>query len=736
MKLSRQIQRLASSSKGPSRSSSFLSRQASTSASSESSRNFIPDQPPHLATPGSLSHSIPRPHELQGYFDSSKPSFRVAARPSVQATQKEQDTYHELQDLVKLPSSSRTEGGSAKIWQKYQSLSPAFRRTLPIAFLQKVFQYVIPNSKHVAELSALPEYSSDQAKNLFLRTRLRYHSTLGSKWERRLRTIASDMISSSASDPKSSSGEVDPQVLIKGISKLAIVGDKAGCESIINEIRVRYDGKLTFRQLRTMYGYGLRSVSKWLKIHSYRLKVNNKSSSVNEKNQRDITEAAEVAKRLIKAMQERNVQPNSTTAENLLNISRLVISLSNDPKIVQSFNELSETILINGYSLDLDNITFGPEKVDVLKPSVKLAIIDYYGRRNKLYQMIAAFENLFPGDIDRLSLGSKSVEEMIAEEEEEIPTLSRLMAAEQKERAERGWFGRRTVEHGGIETPMSADSASSSQPRGFNDFLPSIPQPYDIIPPTSFSTDLTELSPSLSGTPSSSSQRSVHDDTDMVSSVLAMLSTAWQSKIKVSPHDTIYKDISVHVLRLAVRAANVEQARYLESIKSGTVGDIRPGMRVEVNWFRAVWRTVRWTRSSTRRGTKYAKIVLDQLEDAKVRLEQEKTIYASLLSQTNEAGEYPAEYAERVSGLSKLIGKIEGIQVELREIEEQIQANLVVATERKARSNSARIVKLEERREALLAQKSRKKGLSGRLLGMNEVGENERSWNAERAAMA
>ncbi|WVW84509.1 hypothetical protein I302_106543 [Kwoniella bestiolae CBS 10118] len=741
MRSAKQIHRLATTSKGPSRPTPFLlsSRQASTStsttpASSSTAPSFVPDLPPHLSTPSSLSQPIPRPTE-QGFF-TSRPTVVIPFR----ASQRESETFAELQDLVSKPSSYRTEIGSAKIWQKYISLSPAYRRSLPVDFLQRVFKYVIPNRKHVRELSSLPD--SSEAKGKVLRERLKHHSNLGNKWERRLRTITNDIMSSNSNQK-----EVDPQVLINGVGKLAMLGDKNGCESIIREIRFRFDDKLTYRQLRIMYGYGLRSISKWLKIHSHRFTTTFTSAGGNSttKGELELIETSEIARRLIKAMQERKVSPNSTTAENLLNISRLICSTNvRNDDLRRSFEELSETILVNGYNLDINNLSFPSKESDLrkLKPAVKLAVVDYFGRKGELYKMLAAYDNLFPGDVERLPesvLISRVGEDGVEDEEEDIPTLSRMLEDERRQRAERGWFGQRSVEEHGQEGPVPAFSESTlSQPtqtRSFNDYLPPIPTPYDILLPSSaISIKLQSL------IATSPPQRPIDGEGAVVSSILSMLSRAWKSKIKVSPDDTIYKDVSIHILRLAVRAANIEQASFLHALKEGkadgSVG-FGPNLRIEGNSFKACWRTVRWTRSSSRRGMKYSRVILGELNDVKKRLEEERAILASFISEpeSTQEDQVEAESSSNV-GVEAVVNQIKGLdslRVELDEIEEQIHANLQVATERKARSNSARVVKLEERREAQLAYKGRKKGF----LGMTKAQEKEKeTWTIESTATA
>ncbi|WWD04721.1 hypothetical protein V865_002792 [Kwoniella europaea PYCC6329] len=733
MRAARQIQKLATTSK-TSRSTPFLlsTRQASTSSTSTSS-TFIPDQPPHLSTPSSLPQPVPK-LSSQGFFDASRPSISLPIR----ASQRESETYAELQDLVSKPSSSRTEIGSAKIWQKYITLSPAYRRSLPIDFLQKIFKYVIPNRKHVRELSSLPDTDGDVPKGKLYRERLKHHSNLGNKWERRLRTITNDMMFSSR--------EIDPQVLINGIGKLAMLGDKNGCESIIREIRFRFDDKLTYRQLRIMYGYGLRSISKWLKIHSHRFTPTTTTGGTTvgggNKGELELVETAESCKRLIKSMQDRNVCPNSTTAENLLNVSRLICStnLKND-KLRRSFEELSESILVNGYNLDIINNLSFPSTVNEerrireLKPSVKLAVVDYFGRKGELYKMLAAYDNLFPGDVDRLPedvwSSSRGVDQSmkIEEEEDDIPTLSRMLEDEKRQRAERGWFGQRSVEEHGDEagvTSISSDIVLPEQSRTFHDYLPPIPTPFDVLPPSylAASTNLQSII-----TPITPSQRPIDGEGAVVSSILSMLSRAWLSKIKVSPNDTIYKDVSIHILRLAVRAANIEQASFIHSIKNvSSDGGVGPDLRIEGNWFKACWRTVRWTRSSSRRGTRFAKVLLNELSDVQQRLAEEREILQSLLPQDG----VQEEARTSVDVILNHIKRLESLELELSEIEETIQANLRIAIERKARSNSARVVKLEERRQAQLAYRGKKRGL----LGMNteKSKDNDSSWTLDAAS--
>ncbi|WVF69318.1 hypothetical protein IAT40_004094 [Kwoniella sp. CBS 6097] len=754
MRLSRNLQKLANA--GPKAGSSrpalvIPSRHASTSsAPAAPNAAFHPENllnsVPHSSIPVQESSTKPVPSSLH-FFDSSSPqpnaSSRIRAIPVPQPTAREADIVIELREMVQLSNTVRDEVFAARVWQKYNSLSPAYRRSLDIGFLQDVFRYILPNSRHMRLIVQTPKRDLSPS---VLKSRLTRNSELGTKWERRMRTVAADMMSVSAD-------KINHQTFINALDKLAFVGDKAGCEAIIKEIRHRYDDRLTYQQLRTMYTHALKSVSRWLRNHAHRHRTA----------QKEIMEAVESARRLILAMQEKDISPNGTTAENLLNISRIVSSTITDKATIDSFDQLSEVILTKGYSLDISNLAFGPEAVK-LKPSVKLAIIDLLGRKGRLYEMLASFDALFPGDIDKLpfevSEGVAGKSQLASEEEEEeiIPTLSAMIAAEQAGRAERGWFGQRVKKEIATEqTPSSPelnDMASSSSspidtPRRFDDFLPPIPTPFEILHPDSFSSaessTASDILSRIQDPSSFNSSRSSEGEGAVVSSVLAMLSRAWSSKIRTSPNDTRYKDISLHILRIALRAAHVEQVRWIHSLQtSSTTASTnertplieRPALSVEPNWFNAVWRTVRWTRSSDRRGRVAARAVMMELENARARLEEEKIIvgnlYMTLQEQQQQAtpgqvaqpaegktgieathleksssSSTPIEQAEASTEVKPAPGfdlmahltELEELSLALEGIKETINANVEVAIAKKARSNAARTVKLAERRE-------------------------------------
>ncbi|OCF31316.1 hypothetical protein I316_07102 [Kwoniella heveanensis BCC8398] len=790
MRLSRNFQKLASAgaTAGSSRPALVISSRNSSTSSAVAAEDRVPSTPsfhpenilgsvPRSPLPVNESSTKPVPSALH-FFDSSSPHHTFAtstarAPPIPQPTSREADVVIELREMVQLSNAVRDEVFAARVWQKYNSLSPAYRRSLDIDFLQNVFRYILPNSRH---MRLTVQTSKRDLSPSVLRSRLTRNSELGMKWERRMRTVAADMMSSSAR-------KINPQVFINALDKLAFVGDKAGCEAIIKEIRHRYDDRLTYQQLRTMYTHALKSVSRWLRNHAHRHRTA----------QKEIMEAVETARRLILAMQEKDISPNGTTAENLLNISRIVSSTITDRATVDSFDQLSEAILTKGYSLDIANLAFGPEAVK-LKPSVKLAIIDLLGRKGRLYEMLASFDALFPGDIDRLpsalvqdAAGKSQLANGLEEEDEVIPTLSAMIAAEQAGRAERGWFGQRVREDEVISaqastTPeiseMSASSSSSADtPRQFNDFLPPIPTPFEILSPDSFSaadsSAASDIIARLQDPSSINNARPIDGEGAVVSSVLAMLSRAWSSKIHTSPNDTRYKDISVQILHIALRAAHVEQARWIHSLQtasssnpsssssvdsnsSGSTSQLieKPGLRVEPNWFNAVWRTVRWTRSSDRRGRMVARAVMMELEAARARLEEEKIIvgnlYMTLQEQQQQQGA-PQQEQEQVQvdvsvtqqvqaeglgaesstlhtasptssepaqapspmpssleaetppkaafDLMAHLTELEELSHALEVIKETINANVAVAIAKKARSNAARTVKLAERRE-------------------------------------
>ena len=67
------------------------------------------------------------------------------------------------------------------------------------------------------------------------------------------------------------------------------------------------------------------------------------------------------------------------------------------------------------------------------------ALVDYWGRRGDVWKMISAYEVLVenePAEAVMMDLNEGGVEG-----EEQVPTLSRMMAQEAEDRGTMGWFG-------------------------------------------------------------------------------------------------------------------------------------------------------------------------------------------------------------------------------------------------------------------------------------------------------
>lgn len=288
--------------------------------------------------------------------------------------------------------------------------------------MQTVFRCILPNGLHVRQLVGSREnlHSRQVAK------RAEVHRQLGEKWERRLRTIAADMMATAPD-------QIDLRIFIPALRKLAFVGDKSGCEAIINEIQHRYAGtdKITPRLLRQMYNVGLKSVSQWLDLNSHRWRHA----------QAEITEAIETTKRLVIAIQTTGSTPSPMTAKALLGTARHVSNTSEDAHVKDAFDRLTEVILTDGFGVDLDAIAWESNAVRN-NEAVRLAVVHHLGRKGKLYHMLAAFDAMYPGPSSSVSTSLAASAGQLPEEDEIVPTLSAMLAAEKAERAGRGWFGR------------------------------------------------------------------------------------------------------------------------------------------------------------------------------------------------------------------------------------------------------------------------------------------------------
>ncbi|KAK8858468.1 hypothetical protein IAR55_002695 [Kwoniella newhampshirensis] len=673
-------------------------------------------------SPGLVLNTVPPPQTTSkldptgDFFRSSQPFPKSQSTLSTTPeNHDETDLLRQLRDLLALPASSRNQWRSTQIWRLYRILSPAFRRSLDIATMQNVFQSVLPNTFFVQKITGPIEAST--AENLKLR--LHKYRNLGEKWERRLRTVAADMM---AAHPD----KVDPRVFVKPLRKLAMLGEKTGCEEIIREVRYRYDGngkvQVSPKLLRQMYNSGLQSVARWLGANAHRWRSA----------QRDIAEAIEVTRRLVTAMQEANIPPSPRTADSLLNTARFVSSASTDQTTRKAFDRLTEMILTEGYGLNLNEAKApGLHSEAKLRNAARMAVIDMLGRKGDVFGMIAAADHIFTEAEERMQrLSSISEKDSNVEVEEDIPTLSSMLAAEQAARAERGWFGRKTSkveEQSTSAVGEFAEQSTFNKRRRFADFLSPIPTPDEVM--LTQSSDAGEISTRLRA--SLQSLRNPAHWSALTSSenatVHSMLSRAWLSKDKAGPSDTSYKYVSLHILRVALRAAHAEQSRWIGQLLSGVHAPKTlelPILCVDPNWFRTVWRTVRHTRSGSSRGVGCSSVILEELDEAVNRIEQEQNAIAQALAklevesdaEVNRSG--PAATATEAFDVTGHLERLVQTKESLLEVREMIGQQVEITMARTTKARQAEKAKRAEREAQTSSQRGSK--LAGKLLKMRK----------------
>lgn len=445
------------------------------------------------------------------------------------------------------PTSASTTGGTLSIqhaeavWLLYSTLPQAYRRTFPLSVLHQTFRQVVPRYSDIKTLIGNPRTRNPS----IVRDHRRKVRKLAAEWEMRLRVVAGDILAPKRNGARQEGENMKeeshtPGVLTGGLRKLSILGDKTGCESILLELKSRFPPSpssassdaassstpiVSPSKWRTLYDYSLRSIVRWLSLNIYRAPTA----------QGEILSAISSLKRLISGMQSQGVPAGEQTALVLLDAGRHSSSptVVQDQKVREGFEDLTKVILEGGYGIkrrdkgrDLGALELGWEGLKVDLPTqVKLAVIEMIGRKGDLWGMIVAFERMYPdlpvSSSPAYSLAPPSastvkpasasglgeLQEHVTEAEaaransgseevmeEEIPTLSSMMAKEQAERAERDWLGR--VRHSGADTPETVAFASaniagpaestetvelgSPYRRPFSAYLPSVPMPLSI----------------------------------------------------------------------------------------------------------------------------------------------------------------------------------------------------------------------------------------------------------------
>lgn len=596
------------------------------------------------------------------------------------------------------PTSASTTGGTLSIqhaeavWLLYSTLPQAYRRTFPLSVLHQTFRQVVPRYSDIKTLIGNPRTRNPS----IVRDHRRKVRKLAAEWEMRLRVVAGDILAprrNGARQEGENMKEVShtPGVLTGGLRKLSILGDKTGCESILLELKSRFPPSpscsssdsassltpmVSPSEWRTLYDYSLRSIVRWLSLNIYRAPTA----------QGEILSAISSLKRLISGMQSQGVPAGEQTALVLLDAGRHSSSpaVVQDQKVREGFEDLTRVILEGGYGIkrrekgrDLGALELGWEGLKVDLPTqVKLAVIEMMGRKGDLWGMIVAFERMYP-DLPVLSspaysLASPSastvkptsasglgeLQENVTEAEaartnlgseelmeEEIPTLSSMIAKEQAERAERDWLGRFRHSDADISDTVTSASANiagpveatetmeleSSYRRPFSAYLPSVPMPLSL---SSFSSHPSYAHADVNSIPPDY----------MIKTMLHYIYLHRHPDPDVTFHGgrgrQNVREMGLYVCRVGLRFAALEQVRWLSelvasssaSASSFTSSDPTSNPNLEITqkrihpdplWFNTALRIVLSSAGHNKKAIGKTGVLREEIEGLKRRLEEE-----------------------------------------------------------------------------------------------------------------
>lgn len=595
------------------------------------------------------------------------------------------------------PTSSSTTGGMLSIqhaeavWLLYSTLPQAYRRTFPLSVLHQTFRQVVPRYSDIKTLIGNPRTRNPS----IVRDHRRKVRKLAAEWEMRLRVVAGDILAPRRNGARREGENMKeesntPGVLTGGLRKLSILGDKTGCESILLELKSRFPPlpscssggaassltpMVSPSEWRTLYDYSLRSIVRWLSLNIYRAPTA----------QGEILSAISSLKRLISGMQSQGVPAGEQTALVLLDAGRHSSSpaVVQDQKVREGFEDLTRVILEGGYGIkrkekgrDLGALELGWEGLKVDLPTqVKLAVIEMMGRKGDLWGMIVAFERMYPdlpvlsspayslaspsasivkptsasglGELQenvteaeaaRTNLGSEEVME------EEIPTLSSMIAKEQAERAERDWLGRFRRSNADTSDTVASASANiagpveatetveleSSYRRPFSAYLPSVPMPLSL---SSFS----------------SYPIYAHSDANSIPPdyiIKTMLHYIYLHR-HPDPDATLHggrgrqnvREMGLYVCRVGLRFAAVEQVRWLSELvasssssPSSFTSDSTSNPNLEIThkrihpdplWFNTALRIVISSAGRNKKAIGKTGVLREEIEGLERRLEEE-----------------------------------------------------------------------------------------------------------------
>ncbi|ODN74325.1 hypothetical protein L202_06742 [Cryptococcus amylolentus CBS 6039] len=643
-------------------------------------------------TPASEPTSIPLDKAARAIPSfSSTLTFTAQPKPIRHTTS--DDEKASLSKLLALCSSKEASEGSFKkadeAWVLYNELSIVYRRSLPIEQLHRIARHVLPRESAIKVFAKAPDTREGGALRKYRRRMEKAAISL----EQRVRVLASDILIRR----QSPDAAPDPRLykfLTYNLSKLAFVGEKSGCRAILQEVKLRASSPspLPPKYWNMAYNLSLQSINKWLAIHRYRLSA-----------QGEIQEAIGNLKTLIEEMKERGVESDEATGLILLNSARYIVEARKDETIVDGFETLSALILESGFGIRKSPLGWVGLRQN-LPVQVKLAIIEHVGRSGEIWDLVGVYEALYPSREREVVRKAEEARVLVdVEEEEEVPTLSQMVAKEKEERSHRDWLGRPLDE----PSPSPSSSPSSSHipiSRPFDAYLPPIPTPSSIVPSTT-NLSISSLSPIA---------QPIQSDIPYSYIFKTMLHYPWVHREAPGA-----RDVALLMLRVALREAHVQQALWLSSLSKSNSDTpssssflAPPALRVDFRWFQAAWKVGRDTVDGKNDRIGFWRALNGMIDEAESRLKEELEIMRTVVERAAEKENRSESEGERESTLASAettayLGEIDQTLQELTAVRGEILHHTGVVVQKRYRAHSARRERTKTLEEQRIAEEAR-----------------------------
>ncbi|TYJ51982.1 hypothetical protein B9479_007427 [Cryptococcus floricola] len=638
-----------------------------------------------LPLPASEPISIPLDKAARA-IPSLSPTLTFTAHPRPIRHTTTDDEKASLSKLLALCSLKDASQGSFKkadeAWVLYNELSIVYRRSLPIEQLHLIARHVLPQASTIKAFSKAPDTREGKALRAYRRKMEKTAISL----EQRVRVLASDILirrQSPAATP-------DPrlyQFLTSNLSKLAFIGERNGCRAILQEVKLRAlsPSALPPKFWNKAYNLSLQSINKWLAIHCYRLSA-----------QGEIQEAIGNLKTLIEEMKERGVESDEATGLILLNSARYIVEARKDETIVDGFETLSALVLEGGFGIRKTPLGWVGLRQN-LPVQVKLAIIEHVGRSGEIWDLVGVYEALYPSREREVVRKAEEARVLVdVEEEEQVPTLSQMVAKEKEEQSHRDWLGRPLDQ----PSPSPSSPSSSHIPirRPFDAYLPPIPTPSSIVPSTT-NLSISSLSPIA---------QPIQSDIPYSYIFKTMLHYPWVHREAPGA-----RDVALLMLRVALREAHVQQALWLSSLsKSDTPSSFSapPALRVDSRWFQAAWKVGRNTVNGKNDRIGGWGVLNGMIDEAESRLKEELEIMRTVVERAEEkenGGESEGESTLASAETTAYLGEIDQTLQELTAVRAEILHHTGVVVQKRNRAHSARRERTKMLEEQRIAEEAR-----------------------------